>query len=127
MLLFLVKMVLSHLEMEMFILSDGSYSWIDLAVLEESYPVQVAEFSFAARINQEPAFKWWVGKVLQKRDRMIGKFKSRYRKKNMKFGIEIPENAGEAKALDEKNGNTYWQDAIAKEMANSKMAFRLVG
>ena len=44
----------------------------------------------------------------------------------MKFGIEVPSTALEAKQLDDKNGNTLWQDAIAKEMKNSKMAFKLL-
>ena len=82
MLLFPGKMALSLLEVDTkgweFLVSwiDGSYSWMDLAILKESYPVQVAGFAYSARINQEPAFKWWVHKVLRKRDRMIGKCKS---------------------------------------------------
>eukprot|EP00977_Amphora_coffeiformis_P023926 scaffold14716_cov99-Amphora_coffeaeformis.AAC.1 len=29
-----------------------------------------------------------------------------------KFGIQLPRNVPEAYWLDEKNGNTYWADAI---------------
>lgn len=67
-----------------------------------------------------------MSKVLKKRDRIIGKFESRCRKKNMKFGVEIPEDAKEARRLNEKNGNRLWQNAIEKEIKNSKMAFRLL-
>ena len=44
----------------------------------------------------------------------------------MKFGIEIPRNVEEAQALDERNGNSYWQDVIKKEYNNVKIAFRLL-
>ena len=41
----------------------------------------------------------------------------------MKYGVEVPASVNEAKALDAKNGNTLWQDAIAKEMKNNSAAF----
>eukprot|EP00957_Ditylum_brightwellii_P182864 13929249-Ditylum_brightwellii.AAC.1 len=33
-----------------------------------------------------------------------------------KYGIEVPQNAKHAIKLDEKNGNTMWQDAMALEV-----------
>ena len=47
-------------------------------------------------------------------------------RKGMKFGVEVPNNVKEALALDKKNGNTYWQDAISKEMKNARVAFELL-
>ena len=44
----------------------------------------------------------------------------------MTFGIEIPRNIEEAQALDARNGNSYWQDAIKKEYNNVKIVFRLL-
>ena len=29
--------------------------------------------------------------------------------------------------IDKKNGNTYWQDLMAKEMENAKVAFQVLG
>jgi hypothetical protein len=37
---------------------DGSTSWQKLADLNESHPLQVAEFTFAMQIANEPAFNW---------------------------------------------------------------------
>ena len=102
---------------------DGSCNWVPLSLIKESNPVEVAEYAIAQRIHKEPAFNWWVHKLLRKRDRIISKMKSRCRKPKMKFGIEVPETADEALALDEKNGDTFWKDAIAKEYENSSMAF----
>ena len=56
--------------------------------------------------------------VERKRDRIISKVQqrqTRYLKRTTKFGIELPKTVAEAYALDKKNGNTLWADAIAKE------------
>jgi hypothetical protein len=50
---------------------DGSTSWQKLSNLKESHPLQVAEFTFAAQITDEPAFNCWVSWVLKKRDLII--------------------------------------------------------
>ena len=51
--------------------ADGSRQWIDLKILKESNPVQVAEYATSRNIGEEPAFAWWVPYVLQKRDVII--------------------------------------------------------
>ena len=43
----------------------------------------------------------------------------------MKFGIKVPATVEEARLFDAENGNTLWQDAINKEMANSRIAFEV--
>ena len=59
---------------------DGSTSWLPLASIKESNPVEVAEFAIANGYANEPAFKWWVNHVIKKTSRIIGKMKSRCRK-----------------------------------------------
>ena len=77
----------------------------------------------------EPAFNWWVGFVLKKRERIISLVKkgnTRYLKRIEKFGISLPKNVKEALQLDKENGNTLWADAIATEMKNVKVAFKIL-
>ena len=105
---------------------DGTTSWEKLADLKESYPVQVAEYATAQGIADEPAFVWWVPYVLSKRDRIIAAVSKRYHKQTHKFGIKIPKDVVEAKKIDDANGNTLWQDAIAKEMGNVRIAFKIL-
>ena len=59
---------------------------------------------------------------------IIAKIKSRarYFKKNEKYGIKAPKNMADAKKFDEKNGNTLWQDAIAKRLANVNVTFKIM-
>ena len=102
---------------------DGSTSWEPLSRLKESNPVQVAEYAVKNKLVHYPAYSWWVPHILRKRDRIIAKVKTRYQKRTHKFGIEIPKTVARALEIDEENGNTYWRDAIAKEMKNVRVAF----
>ncbi len=80
-------------------------------------------------IDHEPAFDWWVPHVLKKRDwiiLLVRKRTTRYLKRTHKFGIEVPKTVKEALALDRKNGNTLWADAIAKEMKEVCIAFNIL-
>jgi hypothetical protein len=54
---------------------DGSTDWIALKDLKESYQVESAEYTINRRIDDEPAFAWWVPDVMKKRDQIISKVK----------------------------------------------------
>jgi len=91
--------------------------------------VEVAEYAHSQGLMREPAFNWWAPHILKKRERIISlvrKRTARYLKKHEKFGIRIPKNAVEANEINEANGNTYWQDAIAKEMKNVRPALKIL-
>jgi hypothetical protein len=47
-------------------------------------------------------------------------------KRTHKFGIELPKIIKEALELHKKNGNTFWADAIAKEMKDVRVAFKIL-
>jgi hypothetical protein len=84
--------------------------------IKGSYPVQLAEYATQRRIAGEPAFTWWICNVLQKRNRIIVKLKTKYWVRTHKVGVKIPKTVKEAKIFDKENGNTLWWDAICKEM-----------
>ena len=105
---------------------DGSESWIPLKDLKESNPVDVADYATKVGIADEAAFAWWVPFTLRKRDVIISLVKARVVKRSHKYGVEIPRTVKEALALDEKNGNTFWAEAIKKEMFNVGIAFEIL-
>ena len=105
---------------------DGSEQWIPLKLLKETNPLDCAEFSVARDIQHEPAFCWWVPWTLKKRDRVIAGINSRVRKATHKYGIEVPTSVTHALRIDAKNGNTFWRDAIDKEMTNVAVAFQIL-
>ena len=104
-------------------LTDGSTEWVALKDLKESNPVELAEYAIGNGIANEPAFNWWVSYVIRKRERIISKLKSKYWRTTHKYGIRIPKDVKEAMQLDEANGNTFWQDAIRKEMEKVCVAY----
>ena len=65
--------------------------------------------------------------MLQKQDRIVAKFwqhgAKKYANTTMKFGVNCPKTVDQALALDKKNCNTLWFDAIAKEMKNFRISF----
>jgi hypothetical protein len=94
---------------------DGTTSWATLKELKESFPVEIAEYTVANKIDDEPAFKWWVHDTLWKRHRIIKNLKSaKYWKRTHKFGIRLPHSVEEALQIDAETGTTFWQDAIEK-------------
>jgi hypothetical protein len=68
---------------------DGSMTWESLKDLQESHPLEMAEYAIMQGIALKPAFNWWVPHVLRLRKCIISlvkKQKMSYLKKNMKFG-----------------------------------------
>ena len=57
---------------------------------------------------------------------IISMVKSRVRATTHKYGIEMARNLKHAYELDAKNGNTFWRDAVQKEMRNVGIAFEVL-
>eukprot|EP00978_Attheya_sp_CCMP212_P009846 scaffold23446_cov77-Attheya_sp.AAC.1 len=74
-------------------------------------PVELAEYAINSKIDDEPAFAWWVPYVMKKRDRIISKVKSKYWARTHKYGIRVPNHIKEAKEIDLENGDTQWMDS----------------
>ena len=62
--------------------------------------MQLAEYALLNQIADEPAFAWWIKKVLKKRDRIISKTARKYCKKTHKYGLRIPHTVKEALEID---------------------------
>ena len=63
---------------------------------------------------------------MRKRDYIISAVKSRFRKTTHKYGIEIPKSREEAFSFDKKNNNSFWPNALQKEMTNIGIAFEIL-
>ena len=82
------------------LLKTGEERWLPLSELKESISVDVAEFAAARRIQDQPAFSWWVSDTLKKRDIIISKVKARLKEGKVKFRVKVPTTIDEAKMLD---------------------------
>ena len=95
--------------------------------IKSSNLLELAEYAIANKINDEPAFSWWIPTVLRTRKRMISRLKTHHKiRKRSKFGIIVPKTLEEARELDLANGNTLWEAATKKELDNVKVAFELL-
>ena len=104
-------------------------SWTKLSDLKESHHIESDEYAISQVIDGEPDFNWWVPHVIKNRAHkiyLVKKRSARYLMKNHKFGVELPKSAKHALELDKKNCNTYWSDAIAKEINNVRVAFQIL-
>jgi len=107
--------------------TDRSNSWLPLKEVKESNPLELAEYAVANKINDEPAFSWWIPTVLRTRRRMISRLKTHHKiRKQTKFGIVVPKTLKEARELDAENGNQLWEKATKKELDKVKVAFELL-
>ena len=94
--------------------------------IKESHPIETTKYAITQGVDYKPAFNWWVPHVIKKRAHIISLVKkrsARYPNKTHKFGVELPKSAKHAFDIDKKDGNTYWSDAIAKDMKNVRVAF----
>ena len=87
-----------------------------LSNLKESYPIKVTEYANGQGMTDEPVFTWWVHCILKSRDHIVSAVNKHYHKWTHKFGFKIPKTIKQALEIDKENSNTYWRDAIAKEM-----------
>ena len=101
-------------------LEDGSITWEPLDLVIKDSPVVAATYAKEHDLLYTSGWRKLRGiarraKVLQRMLNQARKAQARHSIK-YKFGIQIPRNYKEALKLDEENGNTYWQDAIAYEI-----------
>ena len=102
---------------------DGSTNWIALKDLKNAYPIELAEYAINNKIQNEPAFAWWVPYTIKKRKAIISKVKSKYWQRTHKYGLRMPKSVEEALKIDKENGDNLWRDAINAEMKKVRAAF----
>ena len=112
---------------------NGETTWVSLRTMAKDDPITVAVYAKENGLLDTPGWKSFkrYTKNAKTMQRMVNA--SRRKQKHnaivYKFGIRLPRNPKEAKELDRQNGNTYWQDAMALELAQLKeyKTFRSIG
>ena len=75
---------------------------------------------------EEPTFDWWAVQTLKKQTQILSKVQSRMVKKMKKIDLEVPYDVKESYAFDVKNSNTFWHDAITREMRNIMVSYNIL-
>ena len=94
--------------------------------LKESNPMDVEEYATARGVEYKPSFSWWLPHTLRKRDVIVAAVSLSVHKCSHKYRIELPIPVAESRRIDQKNGNTFWVDAIHREMDNVGVHFALL-
>ena len=100
---------------------DGSTTWEPIATLRSDDPVTLAEYARDHDLLDTPG--WKTLKRLVRNSKMFeralkqSKMRSERRAPIYQFGVQVPRDKWEARKLDQQNGNTKWQDAEKKELA----------
>ena len=61
-----------------------------------------------------------------KRDKIVSAVNDRVKQTTHKYGVAVPWSVEEAYALDTKNGNILWRNALDKEVSNLQVAFDIL-
>ena len=124
--------------------SSGDSTWESFRDMQDDHPLKTATYITNNHVTRKKRGGdrnlQWAKKVLRDMDRATRRLQRLYdfhldseenikysrrtkRKKKkgpsrptMKYGVQVPRNVKEAYLLDEKNGDTYWQNAIKLEM-----------
>jgi hypothetical protein len=100
--------------------------WVDLKDLKEANPIELSHYAVANKLDQLPAFSWWVLHTLSSCKCILKAMKKQYFRTNQKYGIELPHSVTQTLQIDKETGTTFWRDALEKEMKVVMVAFNIL-
>ena len=104
--------------------ADGQTSWEPISMIFADDPVTLAMHAQKNDLLEERG--WKRCKRYTSRQKVIGRMINQTRLKNFrnrpryKYGFQVPRNHAEAVLIDERNGNTKWQDSEKLEIDQLK-------
>ena len=112
---------------------DATITWNDLDTTWQDDPVSVAMYAKKNDLLKTPG--WKRCKHIAKNSKVLARMINQARLKNLrnrpvyKYGFQVPRNHEEAVAIDERMGNTMWQDAEKLEIQQlfDYEAFKSIG
>ena len=97
---------------------DGSQTYEPLDTMIKDDPLTLAQYAQENDLLETPSWKRLksITNANPNLKRLINKTKTRPSTPTYQFGIQVPRNVKEALMLDERNGNTKWNDAMQSEI-----------
>ena len=97
---------------------DGTQTYEPLNMMIKDDPLTLATYAKENNLLNTPSWKRLKGIANSHPNlqRMVNKTKTRPSTPTYQFGIQVPRNVKEAYALDARNGNTKWQEAMDAEI-----------
>ena len=99
---------------------DKTQMWEPLNTMAKQDPVTLACYAHDNGLLNEPG--WKLLRRTAKRQRFLNAIINSIKRRNdsnqvkYKFGVRVPRTFSEAMLLDKENGNTFWADAVRREL-----------
>ena len=99
---------------------DKTQTWEPLNTMAKQDPVTLACYAHDSGLLNEPGWKFLCR--LAERQRFLNATINSVKRRTdpnqvkYKFGVRVPHNFAEAMMLDKDNGNTFWGDAVHREL-----------
>ena len=102
---------------------NGYGKWVSLKYMKEISPLEVANYTKMAGVNDKPEFAWWIKRILRSMKYIIFKFKFKYWEQLHKYSTCTLKNTKYSNELDENNGGNQWIYAVKLDKRNNGMYF----
>ena len=98
---------------------SGETTWESMLMIKKEDPIKLATYAKENDLSHAQGWRWArrITDRPKKYARMLKIMKNQGKQgPRYKFGIELPRSRTHAMAIDKKNNNTYWQDAMKVEV-----------
>ena len=102
----------------------GLVKWFLLKDPKQSSVIELSKYAITNKIQEDPAFNWWVGNVFRQSEHIISKFQTLYWIRVHNFEIRGTEKDKEYMEIDWSTGTNSWEKVFQKEMENIRVAFK---
>ena len=103
---------------------DEKTTQLDIKDVKEASLIDLDEYAVANQIADDPEFSWWVPYTLDKSNRIISKFKTKYWSTAHKYELNLTKNVMETIHIYQANGNTYCKYEIDIEMKKANIDYK---
>lgn len=69
---------------------DGGGNWMDLKDLKHAHPAELVEYAINNKIEDKPAFAWWIPWTMKIREMKISELKIKYWERTHNMALEYP-------------------------------------
>ena len=97
---------------------NGEVTWVQADAMRKQNPFIFLPYVLARKLQKHKHFAW-TKDIIKDPDKIMTALKTSVKKKKeikFKFGVQVPNNMGQARELDEINNDKQWDGAVQSEL-----------
>ena len=97
---------------------NGEVTWVQADAMRKQNPFIFLPYVLAKKLQNHKHFAW-TKDIIKDPDKIMTALKTSVKKKKeikFKFGVQVPNNMGQARELDEINNDKQWDGAVQSEL-----------